>query len=76
MEEILVSSLNINGTLTQNQQTIADSFNEYFLTTAEKLIGANQIDTNQKGECHYIMYFEIVGIPILILNSGTHHLKR
>ena len=39
-----ISSLNINGKLIQNQQTIADSFNEYFSTTAEKLIGANQID--------------------------------
>jgi hypothetical protein len=29
---------------TRNQQTIANSFNDYFLTTAEKLTGANQID--------------------------------
>ena len=59
MEEILISSLNINGTLTQNQQTIADSFNEYFLTTAEKLIGANQIDTMSKSKrgvpLHYVL---------------------
>ena len=41
-----ISLLNINGKLTQNQQTTANSFNDYFSTTAEKLeqIGANQID--------------------------------
>jgi hypothetical protein len=33
--------------LIQNQQTIANSFNDYFSTTAEKLMGANQIDTSQ-----------------------------
>jgi len=36
--------LNINGKLIQNQQTIANSFNDYFSTTAEKLMEANQID--------------------------------
>jgi hypothetical protein len=40
-----ISSLNINGKLIQNQQTIANVFNDYFLTTEEKLMGANQIDT-------------------------------
>ena len=39
-----ISLLNINGKLTQNQQTTANSFNDYFSTTAEELIGANQID--------------------------------
>ena len=33
--------------LIQNQQTIANSFNDYFSTTAEKLMGANQIDMSQ-----------------------------
>jgi cell division protein FtsI/penicillin-binding protein 2 len=41
-EEILL--LNINGTLIQLQQIIANSFNEYFLKTAEKLMGAKKID--------------------------------
>jgi hypothetical protein len=36
--------LNINGKLIQNQQTIADSFNDYFSATVEKLMGANQSD--------------------------------
>jgi hypothetical protein len=40
--------LNINGKLIQNQQTIANSFNDYFLTTAEKLMGANQIQSMSK----------------------------
>jgi len=31
-----ISLLNINGKQIQNQQTIANSFNDYFLTTAEK----------------------------------------
>jgi hypothetical protein len=39
-----VSLLNINGKVIQNQHTIANSFNDYFLNTAEKLMGANQID--------------------------------
>jgi hypothetical protein len=38
------TSLNINGQLIQNQQTNSNSCNDYFSTTAEKLIGANQID--------------------------------
>jgi len=36
--------LNVNGKLIQNQQTNANSFNDCFLTTAEILTGANQID--------------------------------
>jgi hypothetical protein len=28
----------------QNEQTIANSFNDYFSTTAEKLMGGNQVD--------------------------------
>ena len=39
-----VWSLNINGKLIQNQQIIANSFNDYLLNTAEKLMTANQID--------------------------------
>ena len=39
-----VASLKINGELIHNQQVIANSFNDYFLNTAEKLITANQID--------------------------------
>jgi cell division protein FtsI/penicillin-binding protein 2 len=42
-----ISSLNINSKLTQNQQAIANSFNGYFLTTAEKLMGANQIVSHE-----------------------------
>jgi hypothetical protein len=30
-----ITSLNINGRLIQNQQTIANSFNNYFATVAE-----------------------------------------
>ena len=33
---------NNNGTLTQNPQTIANTFNDYFLTIAEDLLEANQ----------------------------------
>jgi hypothetical protein len=29
--------LNINGIITHNLQTIADSFNDYFLTVADKV---------------------------------------
>jgi hypothetical protein len=39
-----ISLLSINGKLIQNQQTIANSFNDYFATTAEKLMGGNQVD--------------------------------
>jgi len=38
-----ISLLHINGKLIQNQQTIANSFNDYFLTIEEKLMGANEI---------------------------------
>jgi cell division protein FtsI/penicillin-binding protein 2 len=41
LEEI--SLLNIKGKLIQNQQTIANSCNDYFSSAAEKLMGANQI---------------------------------
>ena len=41
-EEILL--LNFKGKLIQNQQIFANSFNDCFLKTAEKLMGANQID--------------------------------
>jgi len=73
-----ISLLNLNGKLIQNQQTVANSVNDYFLKTAEKLTGANQIDKMRqlKKECLYIIYFKIVGAPIPILNSGTHQLKR
>jgi hypothetical protein len=50
--------LNINGKLIQNQQTSANSFNYYFSTTAEKLVGANQIDIMSQSKngapLHYI----------------------
>ena len=39
-----VSSLTINGELIQSQQVIANSFNDYFLNIAEKLMTANQTD--------------------------------
>ena len=39
-----VASLKINGELIHNQQVISNSFNDYFLNTAEKLMTANQID--------------------------------
>ena len=54
-----ISSLNINGMLIQNQQTIASFFNNYFLTVAEKLMETNHIDKiNQKQNeetLHYIL---------------------
>ena len=72
-----ISLLNVIGKLIWNQQTTENSFNDYFLTIAEKLKGANQIDklSQQKTECLYITSFKIVGNPIPILNSGTHQLK-
>jgi len=39
-----ITSLSINGTLIQNQQTIANFFNNYFATVAEKLIKSNHMD--------------------------------
>ena len=39
-----ITSLNINGTLIQNQQTIANFFNNYFATVAEKLIKSKHMD--------------------------------
>ena len=36
--------MNINGKLIQNQQIMANSFNDYFIKTAQKIMGANQID--------------------------------
>jgi hypothetical protein len=49
--------LNISGKLIQNQQITANSFNNYFLGTAEKLMGAKKIDkmSQQKMERHYII---------------------
>ena len=37
-----ISLLNNSGTLRQNPQTIANTFNDYFLTIAEDLLEANQ----------------------------------
>jgi hypothetical protein len=39
-----ITSLSINGMLIQNQQTIANSFNNYFSIVAEKLMETNHID--------------------------------
>jgi hypothetical protein len=38
------SLMNINGKLIKNQETIANTFSDDFSTTAEKLMGVNQID--------------------------------
>ena len=69
-----VSSLTINGELIQNQQVIANSFNDYFLNIAEKLMTANQTDqlsrlnnnipvhtTLQKGEQSYLLTYLLHG---------------
>ena len=71
-----ITSLSINGMLIQNQQTIANSFNNYFSTVAEKLMETNHIDKMSQIRRHYTIYYETAGIHILILNSGTHQLKR
>ena len=70
--------LNVKGKLIQNQQTIANSFKDYFLTIAEKLRGAIQIDklSQMKNIAPIYYIFKIVGIPIPILHLGTHHMKR
>jgi len=39
-----IKTLNLNGRLLQNQQTIADSFNNYFLNVVENLIETSHID--------------------------------
>ena len=39
-----ITSLNLNGRLLQNQQTIASSFNNCFLNAAENLIETNHSD--------------------------------
>ena len=53
-----ISLLNVNGKLTQNQTT-ANTFNDYIITIAEKLTGANQIDKlsqlNNRAPIHYIL---------------------
>ena len=53
-------------------------FNNYFLRIAEKLTGANQIDKlsqlKNRAPTHYV--HQNCSIPIPILNSGTHQLKR
>jgi len=53
-----ISLLNVNGKLIWNQETTANSFNDYFLTIAEKLRGANRIDKlsqlKNRAPIHYI----------------------
>jgi hypothetical protein len=53
-----ISLQNISGKQIQNQQTIANSFND-FLTRAEKLMGAKQIDgvsqLKNGAPLHYIL---------------------
>jgi len=73
-EEIL---RNINVKLILNQQSIANSFNDHFLTITKKQTEAKQIDkmSQLKTEHLYIMFYKIVGIHIPILNSGRHQLK-
>jgi hypothetical protein len=44
MFTISIANFNSKGKLIQNQQTIANSFNDNFSLTAEKLMGANQTD--------------------------------
>ena len=43
-----ISRLNITGLLIQNQLTIANTLNKYFSTTAEEIMGINNIDTQLK----------------------------
>ena len=54
-----ISLMHIDGKFKRNQQTIANSFNDYFLTIAEKLMGANQIDKlsqlKNRAPIHYIL---------------------
>ena len=54
-----ISLLNVNGKFIRNQQTTANSFNDYFLTIAKKLTGANQIDKlsplKNRASIHYIL---------------------
>jgi hypothetical protein len=39
-----ISLLNYNGTLTDNQQTIANIFNNYLSTVTEEIMGTKQND--------------------------------
>jgi len=49
--------LKVNGKRIQNQQTIANSFNDNFSTTAEKLMGANQIDKMSKLKSGALLHY-------------------
>ena len=46
-----ISSININGVFTQNNQVIADTFNSYFLSVAQH-ITANSKNSNSVGNHH------------------------
>jgi len=41
-----INSLNINNTITNNPQEIANTFNDYFLTVADNVIGNIKKDNN------------------------------
>ena len=46
-----ISSININGVFTQNNQVIADTFNSYFLSVAQHIM-ANSKNSNSVGNHH------------------------
>jgi hypothetical protein len=57
---------------------MANSFNDHFWNTAQKLMGANQIDKmNQlKNGVPLNNILQVVGSTILVLNLDTHQLRR
>jgi hypothetical protein len=65
-----IHALNIEGNITNNHQVIADSFNNYFLSVAEKLITnnkSNNCNNNTLNNCS--IFFKKFKNPLPIHNT-------
>jgi hypothetical protein len=69
-----IKSLNFNNTITNNPQEIANTFNDYFLTVADIVIGKIKKD-NEPGEnlnpSNYLIYHFKSTFPRIIWNYAT-----
>ena len=69
--------INIDWKLITNQQSIANSFNKYFLTVADKITSNIKNDkTSLNCNNPYIAFMETLRFPVQTWNQNTQHPKK
>jgi hypothetical protein len=58
-------SVYINGVLTENQQLIADSFENYFLSTTDKIISNSNNSEDMEDNCCIVYLCRVFNDPFL-----------